>query len=351
MTSWGPEVDSGNVLPEYPRPSLVRGRWQSLNGIWQLAEARADEHPPLATELAERILVPFPIESALSGVGRSMERAWHRRTFEVSDSWRDERVLLHFGAVDWEARVWVDGTFVGEHRGGFDAFHFDVTDALAPGDAHELVVGVFDPTDADGQMRGEQVRKPERIWYTPSTGIWQTVWLEPVAGARIASIDATTSWPTQDSIRIVPRIEGAGRFDTLRVRLLDGSRAVTEVLSEFGDTTAARVTIPIMDLGVKDGEPWTCDMPKLYEIEVRLSSRGEEIDLVRSKIGLRRVEFDTQTGSRRTLAGVLDQGFWPDGLYTAPTDAALKYDIELTKQLGFDFTRKHVKVEPERWYS
>ncbi len=351
MTAWGREVDPANVLPEYPRPNLVRERWQSLNGIWQLAEARPNEQPPLATELSERILVPFPIESALSGVGRSMERAWYRRTFDVPDSWRDERVLLNFGAVDWEARVWVDGKFVGEHRGGFDAFQFDVTDALSKDARHEIVVGVFDPTDAGGQMRGKQVRKPESIWYTPSTGIWQTVWIEPVASVWVAGIDASTAAAHVDSIHVLPKLAGPGRFDEMLVRVLDGKRVLAESRSEFRDTAVGEALVPTLELGIPHVAPWTSASPKLYDIEVRLSSHGEASDVVRSKIGFRQVDFDTSTGSRRTLAGVLDQGYWPDGLYTAPTDAALKSDIVLTKQLGYDFTRKHVKVEPERWYS
>lgn len=349
MTSWGRDVDPANVLPEYPRPNLVREQWQSLNGMWQLAEARADEAPPLAKDLAERILVPFPIESALSGVGRSMERAWYRRTFTVPESWRDQRVLLNFGAVDWEARVWVDGTFVGEHRGGFDAFHFDVTSALSDGEQHELIVGVFDPTDAGGQMRGKQVRKPEHIWYTPTTGIWQTVWIEPTPMLRIASVDASAV--RLGALRITPRLTGAGAIDDVRVRVLDGGSEIVEVLHEFGGADLAGAKMPTLEAGVPDAVPWTMDDPKLYEIEVRLESNGQVTDVVRSKIGFRQVDFDTSTGSRRVLAGVLDQGYWPDGLYTAPTDAALKYDIELTKEFGYDFTRKHVKVEPERWYS
>src|SRR5438067_4718015 len=188
MTRWAKDVTPERALPEYPRPQLRRERWQNLNGLWQFAVAKAGEAAPVGRELSGRILVPFPVESALSGVGQHADRLWYRRTFTVPPAWAGQRVLLHFGAVDWEATVSVNGQALGTHRGGYDDFGFDVTDALKGSGEQELVVGVWDPTSAGTQPRGKQVLNPRGIYYTPVTGIWQTVWLEPVPAARIQSL-------------------------------------------------------------------------------------------------------------------------------------------------------------------
>ncbi len=347
MTRWGHEVDPGNVLPEYPRPSLVRERWQSLNGLWQLAQAREGEAPPIGVELAERVLVPFPLESSLSGVGRPMERAWYRRTFEIPERWDGSRILLHFGAVDWEARVWVDGRFVGDHRGGYDAFHFDVTDAVRRrgwSRTHEVVVGIFDPTDGGKQMRGKQVRNPEGIWYTPTTGIWQTVWLEPVPGTRIESVDVTPD-AQRGTILFRPHVtgDGEGLLVDVRVHSFEASDHAHAACAP-GET---------IEIDPEFWRRWKPDDPFWYRLDIELRSRlGATLDRV---VRWTYVPEEDQAArwrrAQRPLAGVLDQGFWPDGLYTAPSDAALRSDIDLAKRLGFDVIRKHVKVEPERWYA
>jgi beta-galactosidase/beta-glucuronidase len=185
MTRWAKDVTPDKVLPEYPRPQMVRKDWQSLNGLWQLAFAKEGEEPPVGKNLSEQILVPFPVESALSGVMKHSDRLWYRRTFTVPKDWSGQRILLHFGAVDWEATVWVNGKKLGAHRGGYDGFEFDISDALKKEGEQELIVGVYDPTDKSTQPRGKQVLNPESIWYTPTTGIWQTVWLEPVPKTSI----------------------------------------------------------------------------------------------------------------------------------------------------------------------
>ena len=353
-TRWAADVRPDAPLPEYPRPQMVRADWASLNGPWQFAFGKEGDPAPLGKDLADRILVPYPIESALSGVMQPVPtgRAWYRRTFDVPTAWRGRRVLLHFGAVDWEATVWVNGRELGTHRGGFDGFSFDVTDALRPGGqgAQEVVVRVFDPTDGGTQPRGKQVRKPGGIFYTPTTGIWQTVWIEPVA--RVAAVDRLKVVPDLDGGRLVvtTAVDGDAAGVEVAVRALDGTRQVAAGAGPAGRPIA---------LAIPDVKPWSPESPFLYGLAVELRRGGEVVDRVEGYAGIRKVDVakDAQGINRIRLnnkpvfqVGPLDQGFWPDGLFTAPTDAALRYDIEVTKQLGFNMTRKHVKVEPDRWY-
>jgi hypothetical protein len=277
-------------------------------------------------------------------------RLWYRRHFEVPKAWKGQRVLLHFGAVDWEATVLVNGKEVGTHKGGYDPFTFDITDALTPRGAQELIVGVFDPTNEGTQPRGKQVLEPKGIYYTPTTGIWQTVWLEPVPAASVASL------------KIVPDLDGRKVIVTVQRRGLLVGHTV-ELKARAGKEVVARkaglVGKPI-DLPIPKARPWSPDSPFLYDLEVKLVSGGAVVDEVESYFGMRKIEVGKVGGKGppRILlngkflfqVGPLDQGFWPDGLYTAPTDEALKYDIVMTKKLGFNMTRKHVKVEPARWY-
>jgi beta-galactosidase/beta-glucuronidase len=349
MTRWAKEVSPDKVHPEYPRPQLVREDWLNLNGLWQLAFAAEGEAAPTGKDLPERILVPFPVESALSGVMKRAERLWYRRTFKVPEKWAGQRVLLHFGAVDWEATVWVNGKELGKHRGGYDPFSFDLTDALKKGGEQELVVGVYDPTDAGTQPRGKQVRKPGGIYYTPTTGIWQTVWLEPVSAASI------------QELKIVPDVAGSKVRVTVSVNRPDQHSIQIAVRDSDNSITAvakARLGEPV-ELLIPQPKLWSPETPFLYSLQVSLLQGNQPVDFVRSYFGMRKIEVgkDDQGVTRLLLngkpyfmVGPLDQGFWPDGLYTAPTDEALKYDIEVTKKLGFNMTRKHVKVEPARWY-
>jgi hypothetical protein len=352
LTQWATDVQpaKGPPLPEYPRPQMVRKQWLNLNGIWQFAiAAKADEAAPVGKDLTQRILVPFPVESALSGIMKHAERVWYRRTFTVPKDWGGQRVLLHFGAVDWEATVHVNGKKVGSHRGGYDPFSFDITDALnKKEDKQELIVGVYDPTDKGPQPRGKQVLKPGGIYYTPTTGIWQTVWLEPVSAVHI------------EELKIVPDVDKGVAFVTVKVSG-DGEKHEQQVTARHkawvvADSRFARTT----PLAVGKKYLWSPDSPNLYDLTVELVKNDKVVDRVESYFGMRKIEVKTvgEKGPPRILLngkpifqmGVLDQGFWPDGIYTAPTDAALKFDVEMTRKLGFNMSRKHVKVEPARWY-
>lgn len=349
-TRWASQVSPRSVHPEYPRPQMVRRDWLNLNGLWDFAVTPKDAPKPLA--YGERILVPFPVESRLSGIGRAVseaERIWYRRSVDIPKGWRGRRVILHFGAVDFATTVYVNGRLVGEHQGGYDAFSFDVTDALDLSRINELVVSVWDPTDAGTQPRGKQVRKPGGIWYTPTSGIWQTVWLEPVQAAYI------------QSLKITPDIDDASvSIEAMTPRLLGGYTVDVVVRQGVGRTAKAsgRPGEPIR-VALKNPRLWSPEDPHLYSFTASLRLGGRLIDRVESYFGMRKVSIGRdENGHNRILLnnqpyfqlGLLDQGFWPDGLYTAPTDAALRYDIEVTKQLGFNMARKHVKIEPARWY-
>jgi hypothetical protein len=350
MTPWAADVDPANTLPEYPRPQLVREDWQNLNGLWDyaIANRRTDEAPAWEGE----ILVPFPVESALSGVKRTLdidERLWYRRAFTVPTDWRDQQILLHFGAVDWECEVWVNGHSVGTHRGGYDAFSFDITRALNDSGEQQVTVAVWDPTDDGYQPRGKQVRDPQGIWYTPVTGIWQTVWLEPVVAVSLQDVKLT---PDIDAgtLSVDAALRGGGAGVTLEaVASLEGK----EVAGIQGPAAAG------LTLEIPDAELWSPEAPTLYDLELRLTRDGQVIDTVQSYFGMRKIAVaKDEDGINRLFLnneplfqyGPLDQGWWPDGLYTAPTDEALRYDVEVTKQMGFNMIRKHVKVEPARWY-
>ncbi|HTU23118.1 MAG TPA: glycoside hydrolase family 2 TIM barrel-domain containing protein [Gemmataceae bacterium] len=355
MTRWAKDVKADQPHPEYPRPQMRRERWQNLNGLWQLAFAKKDETAPIGKDLGEHILVPFPVESALSGVRKHAERLWYRRLFSVPKAWKDQRVLLHLGAVDWEAKVWVNGKEIGSHRGGYDAFRFDITDALKKDGEQELIVGVWDPTNAGTQPRGKQVNKPGGIFYAATTGIWQTVWIEPVPKVHIndllilPDIDAT-----QVKIGVSIRLLGEPRQFGIHAIVREGDKIVAEHATKSGK--------PLV-LNLPEPKLWSPNHPFLYDLEVDVSEdakpQSPRLDSVKSYFGMRKISVgpDDKGVTRLLLnnkpyfmVGPLDQGFWPDGLYTAPTDEALKYDIEITKKLGFNMVRKHVKVEPARWY-
>ena len=354
MTRWAAHVSAENPLPDYPRPQMTRDRWQNLNGLWEFAETAPNDSaapPKFGVMLAERILVPYAMESALSGVMRHAERVTYRRTFHrPSEMGAGERLVLHFGAVDWRATVYLNGKLLGSHSGGYDEFSFDVTDALLPGTAEqELVVAVFDPTDAFGQPRGKQVSKPEGIWYTPVTGIWQTVWLEPVPVQHIMSLTLTPDVAAgQLRVRVTPSPGAAGT--AVEAIASSNGHLIGQVTGRAGED---------LRLPVPNAHLWSPDDPFLYDLTVRLRDAGGVADSVGSYFGMRSVSIGTDKSGFKRIAlngqpvfqlGPLDQGWWPDGLYTAPTDAALRFDIDMMKRLGFNMVRKHIKVEPERWY-
>ncbi|MBA7597272.1 Beta-galactosidase [subsurface metagenome] len=349
MTRWAQEVSPDNALPEYPRPQLVRKEWLNLNGLWEYAIQPEDDPQPESFQ--GHILVPFPVESALSGVKQPVganNRLWYRRTFEVPGRWAGQRVLLHFGAVDWEATVWVNGREMGTHRGGYDPFTFDITDALRNDGPQAITLSVWDPTDAGTQPCGKQVNEPHRIWYTAVTGIWQTVWLEPVP---LASIEGLTIVPDIDrgEVSVAVTGRGTGSGHQVRITVKDGRMTVSKGEGAVGET---------LSLPVENAKLWSPDSPFLYNLEVTLQQGGKTVEAVDSYFGMRKISLGKVNGITRLFLnnrplfqyGLLDQGWWPDGLYAAPTDEALRYDLEVTKKLGFNMLRKHVKIEPRRFY-
>jgi hypothetical protein len=349
MTRWAAQVSPTNVHPEYPRPQMVRSEWQNLNGLWDYAIRPLDAEEPASYE--GKILVPFPLESALSGVGKMLDpqsALWYRRSTRIPSTWKGRRVRLQFAAVDWQCRVVVNGNEVGQHRGGYERFGFDITDRLHWDREEEIVIRVTDPTEGD-QPRGKQSLRPQGIFYTPSSGIWQTVWLEPVSPVCI------------DELRMTPDLDAKG----LRLRV--GANTVAEdvqveAIARADDAPAGKVNgSPNTELFLPVSKPklWSPEMPFLYDLEVSLKEGGREVDHVASYFGLRKVGLMQDKNGVTRIAlngqplfqiGALDQGFWPDGIYTAPTDEALKADVNFLKRAGFNLARKHVKIEPEQWY-
>ena len=347
-TAWSEEIDPQNVLPEYPRPQMVRSEWKNLNGLWNYAIRPLGEQP---AAFDGEILVPFAVESSLSGVGErlgSKNELWYERTFEISPKWNGKRILLHFGAVDWKADVWVNGISVGSHTGGYTPFSFDITAALAKGE-NTLRVRVWDPTDEGYQPRGKQVNNPNGIWYTPVSGIWQTVWLEAVPQQYIREV-RTTPDLDRKTFRVEVPVCNAQPGDLVEVTLYDGGAEVASARALNGAT---------VELTLADPKCWSPDSPFLYDMKVALLRNGRRIDAVESYAAMRKFSTLRDKNGIVRLAlnnkplfqfGPLDQGWWPDGLYTAPTDEALAFDVIKTKELGYNMIRKHVKVEPARWY-
>lgn len=350
-TSWAEKVDPKAPLPEYPRPQLVRtNNWKNINGLWSYAITAKDQKEPASYQGG--ILVPFAIESALSGVGKTVGKdsvLWYKHMITVPAAMRAKDVLLHFGAVDWQAEVFVNGKSAGKHEGGFDSFTFNITHLLKKGAAQEIKVRVWDPTDQGPQPRGKQVRKPEGIWYTPVTGIWQTVWLESVPKTYIVS---TTQTPDIDAktLSVVVNAESLQPGDKIRLTAFDGKSKVAEEERDAGDQ---------ISLAIKNPKLWSAKAPFLYDLKIELIRNRKVIDEALSYFAMRKSSMGPdRNGIQRMLLnnefvfqyGPLDQGWWPDGLYTAPTEDALIFDIKKTKEMGFNMIRKHIKVEPARWY-
>lgn len=343
QTPWFDDVSPDTVHTEYPRPQLSRDRWQNLNGVWEF-ESDTESKPE---SFSKEILVPFPVESPLSGLKREADHLWYRQTFSVPDEWKidsGERLLLHFEAVDYETVVYVNGDRVGTHTGGYDHFMFDVTDALDDGE-QELVIEVYDPTDR-GQPKGKQHTDPENIWYTSASGIWQTVWLEPVSEVHVESVNAM---PNLDAEALSLRVKTTANDVRVEAAAFVGDDEIGSVSGSPDDQ---------MMLPVPDPRPWSPDDPFLYDMVIRLVQNENVVDEVESYFGMRSINVETIEGVvRTTLNGepffslaTLDQGYWPDGIYTAPTDEALRSDLKRHRELGFNSVRKHVKIEPRRWY-
>ena len=361
QTTWAAEVSPANAHPEYPRPQLVREKWASLNGLWNYAVVPADAEEPKNWD--GQILVPFCIESSLSGVGQRVsadEALWYSTTFKVPSSWRKQRVMLNFEAVDWATEVYLNGKQVGRHTGGYTAFSFDVTPYLKKRGKQTLVLKVQDATNCGEQPCGKQVTTPNGIWYTPVTGIWQSVWIEPVRSAAVTSYLAV---PDVDAgaVDVTVFADGADEKDVVEIWLREGGVGY-DAENPGETTTVAFASVapgkPVR-LAVADPKLWSPESPFLYQLEIKLKQGKKVVDEVRGYTALRKSSEVVDAAGFKRLGlnnepyfqyGPLDQGWWPDGLYTAPTDEALKFDLVKTKDFGYNMIRKHIKIEPARWY-
>jgi len=351
LTQWASDVDPENPWPEYPRPQMVRKNWLNLNGLWDYAILPKEDSEP--SDWDGKILVPYPIESALSGVKKRIspdQKLWYHTTFRVPKEWHEtQNIILHFEAVDWETAIYINGENTGIHKGGYDPFNIDITPFLKNKGKQELVISVWDPTDAGFQPRGKQVTNPRGIWYTPVTGIWQTVWLEPVNSQHINNYKLV---PDIDKKKVTFYIHSSDKNHPAALQI--------KVFDSNGEIAAAEgITESPVDINIPDPELWSPDNPFLYDMEITLTNNGQETDHVSGYFGMRKISLGKdEKGITRILLnnkflfqnGPLDQGFWPDGIYTPPTEEAMKYDLVITKKIGFNMLRKHVKIESRRFY-
>ena len=375
MTRWAKDVTPANALAEHPRPQMARDSWQNLNGLWDytVTDKNQDHHPE---KYVGKILVPYCIESALSGVMKPFlptQKLWYRRTLDIPQAWMGQRLLLHFGAVDWQTKIYLNGREVGSHRGGYDEFTIELTPAVKKAGPQELIVEVLDPTDTSWQLHGKQTLHPAGCSYTATSGIWQTVWIEPVP--LTTSIETIHAVP--DLQAGVLRLTVTGRVGNdplkLEANAFAGGKEISSATGsagfelgpelrenkvQFYKNTGSWFTSDLV-LPIKDVELWSPDHPFLYDLTVSLKKDGTTLDIVKSYFGMRSLgkRLDRKgftrfllNGDPSLMVGALDQGFWPDGIYTAATDQALKYDIEIAKTAGLNIIRKHVKVEPDRFY-
>lgn len=349
-TKWAENLDPDNVLPEYPRPIMERQDWMNLNGLWDYAIKPVGEMEPGVFD--GKILVPFAVESSLSGVQKAVgdkNELWYKTAFKIPSKWKGKKVLLHFGAVDWKTDVYLNDIKIGTHVGGFTPFNFDISPYLNSVE-QKLVVKVFDPTDKGYQPRGKQASNPNGIWYTPVTGIWQTVWLEPVSEKSIVNVKNLADIDA-NKIKIDVVTQNTTSGDIVEVKIFDGNNLVNSSKAVAGES---------IEIGIPNAKLWSVDSPFLYDMEVKLYSKGQVTDVVKSYCAMRKISMKRDNNGVMRIQlnnkncfnfGPLDQGWWPDGLYTAPTDEALLYDIKKTKDLGYNMIRKHVKVESARWYT
>lgn len=341
-TPWTADVSPDQVWPEYPRPQMVRSNWINLNGLWDYAIV--DQNATRPQQWQGQILVPFAVESALSGVKKSVlpdQCLWYHRSFHAPEMVQNKRLLVHFGAVDWQCTLWINDQKVGSHSGGYDSFSFDITDFIIEGD-NELFLAVLDPSDEGYQPRGKQVLKPGGIMYTAVTGIWQTVWMEIVPQTYITSL------------KIVPDVD----HSIVHITVIANTSSQVQITGKEIEPQQGYTGQPL-EVSVPQIQLWSPDNPYLYDFTVTLFKQGDDGDQVTGYFGMRKIEVapDDQGVMRLKLNnkvlfqyGPLDQGWWPDGLYTPPTDEAIKYDITMTKKFGMNMARKHVKYECARWY-
>jgi len=348
ITKWAHDVDPLKPWLQYPRPDMVRNAWINLNGVWDFSITQKGIKPE---KWEGSILVPYPVESAISGVRKRVnenQNLWYKRSFSIPNVWNKKHILLNFEACDWETTVWIDGKEAGTHRGGYDPFTFDITATLANKKLHELLVCVWDPTDKGTQPRGKQVSSPGSIWYTPTTGIWQTVWIEPVNESYIASFRTVTD-ADNGAIMLKTDVKNA-QAGSLTYKIKKEGKTIITATGKPEDGIKFFIKDPIL---------WTPDKPFLYDISIELKNKGKTVDHITSYTGIRKISVGkTADGFTRMLLnnefvyqnGPLDQGFWPDGIYTPPTENAMVYDLRMTKKMGFNMLRKHVKVENRIFY-
>ncbi|MCD6596684.1 MAG: beta-galactosidase, partial [Bacteroidales bacterium] len=350
QTKWAETVNPENPWPEYPRPQLVRSDWESLNGLWEYAIRPIEQSQPDSWD--GNILVPYPVESALSGVQKQVGKdsiLWYKHSFEVPSAWRGKRVILHFEAVDWESTLWINGEKAGIHKGGYDPFSFDITDYLSDKGKQDMLLRVWDPTDAGTQARGKQVSNPKGIWYTSTTGIWQTVWMEPVNNTYISSIFTA---PDIDKKTLTLRVNAENIIagDQVQASVYYKNKLLTNTIMSPGEPGVLKLQNPHL---------WSPESPVLYDLVVQVIRDQKSLDHIKSYFGMRKISLGKdEEGFTRILLnnqfvfqnGPLDQGFWPDGIYTPPSDKAMKYDLKMIKKMGFNMLRKHVKVENRRFY-
>lgn len=348
-TAWVEKVNPKMPWNVYPRPQLKRTQWVNLNGLWNYAIKDLQSSEPASFD--GKILVPYPIESSLSGVGKTLTKEnilWYNRTFTIPSAWKGKNVKLNFGAVDWKAEVFVNGVSVGNHTGGFAPFSMDITSALKPG-SNKLSVKVFDPTSDGYQPVGKQKCKASSIWYTPASGIWQTVWLEPVNAKYLENMEIN---PDIDAgtLTVKPFVSGAKAGDKVVVTAKFGKSVVATAKGESGEG---------ISLNIPNAKLWSPDHPNLYSLDVKVVSGGKTVDAVSSYAAMRKISQGRSKSGHLVMMlnnkplfqmGPLDQGYWPDGIYTAPTYEAMIYDVDKTKEWGFNMIRKHMKVEPDLWY-
>ncbi|MBQ0148990.1 MAG: beta-galactosidase [Bacteroidales bacterium] len=358
-TRWAADVDPANAHPEYPRPQMVRADWKSLNGLWEYSITPKEQESWQGAD--GQILVPFAVESSLSGVGKTVtadESLWYRTTFTVPKNWKKKNIKINFDAVDWASEVYLNGSLVGRHTGGYTAFSYDLTPFLTQGE-QELVVKVTDATDDNLQPRGKQVSEPRGIWYTAVTGIWQSVWLEPVSAASIADYQVSSDIKA-GTITLNVAVCDSQSDDEVAVELLDGAEGYDTSLPSK-KVIAKAAGAPGKDIIVKvdDVHTWSPDSPYLYGLKITLKRGRKTLDCVQAYTAMRSITADSDAAGFKRMKlngeplfqyGPLDQGWWPDGLYTAPTDEALLYDLQMTREYGFNMIRKHIKVEPSRWF-
>lgn len=349
LTQWAGEIDPARPWPEYPRPDAAREEWLNLNGLWDYAISESDTEP---AHWEGKILVPYPVESALSGVKKRVNEnqyLWYKRNFRVPRTWKKREILLNFEASDWETTVWIDGKEAGKHRGGYDPFTINITSSLGKRKNHEVIVRVWDPTDKGFQPRGKQVSQPNGIWYTPSTGIWQTVWLEPVNKSHIKSFRYQSDIET-GAFLISADTEG-NSADDLKITAFKDGKQIAVTSGSVSETV--KISIP-------DFRLWTPENPVLYDLVLELIEDNKVTDKLSTLAGLRKVSLGkTPDGFTKILLnnrfvfqnGPLDQGFWPDGIYTPPSEKAMISDLQEIKKMGFNMLRKHVKVENRIFYN